>query len=73
MIFFDIKEDIEQHGRKKALVEQLKEALKAQVQVLRPAVELHGRKCSEPMRPLHQHMRTSFEKLQEEMDRLLAS
>ena len=39
-------------------------ALRVQLRLLRRGVRLHASKCSEAMRPLHEHMQTSFQKLE---------
>ena len=43
---------------------ELVAGLREQVDVLRPGIEIHGRKCSEQMRPLHAHIETCFAKME---------
>ena len=60
----EIAEDIDAHPHKHGLVDKLVAALKEQVEVLRPGIEIHGRKCSEQMRPLHAHIEQCFAKME---------
>jgi hypothetical protein len=69
----EIAEDIDSHPHKNNLVEDLRKALHMQLDILRPGIEVHGRKCSEQMQPLHEHMKMSFAKLEVEMKKMLAS
>jgi hypothetical protein len=60
----EILEDVRAHAHKGHLVEALRAALRVQLRLLRRGVRLHASKCSEAMRPLHEHMQTSFQKLE---------
>ncbi|GMH72801.1 hypothetical protein TrRE_jg3684 [Triparma retinervis] len=59
----EIYEDVCSSGEKRDVCDRLIAALKEQLEILEGGVEIHGRKCSESLKPLHDHIVGMFGKM----------
>ena len=73
--FPEIHEDVirkDGRGNPEGAAARLRDALEKQLQLLKRGVRIHGRKCSEMMRPLHEHIQSRFVEMEREFKTLLA-
>ena len=67
----EIAEDVDSSPLKQHVVAVLKACLAEQLHLLEVGISLHGHKCLEAMKPLHDHIEVTFHKMKLELTQLL--
>jgi len=69
----EIYEDVSSTPEKKRIAADLVRVLKDQLEILEWGVQVHGSKCSEQLKPLHEHITMMFAKMKKSMIEMIDS
>lgn len=68
----EIAEDVQSNSSKANLVDELVSVLRLQLELLESGIHLHKVKCLDSMKPLHDHIEITFDKMKKELLLVLA-